>query len=635
MDHPQDDSCQSLLQQLETQKEVFRLAQTATGVGIWQWYLDKDEIYWDEHCWSLLGMEVSPAPLNYQQWRELVHPEDLALTEKEVQTQLQAGGQFIAEFRYRCADGQWLWVEGRGQVVKADTAGKPLFMVGTHTNIQARKEVELERDATLRTLDSMLQGLPDLVFRFNHQGRLLSVKEDSNLIRPAEQIQGLLVTEFLNPELAELTLEKIALTLQTQTLQTYEYTLLIAGENRYYEARMLPLDHHEVLALARDVTEQAKTQQELQASEKRLQAIFDIAPIGITITDESGHIIDCNPESERLLGITREEHLRRDYDGIDWTIHAEDGQLLAAEDYVSVRALKENRPFIGQVQNIRGKDFNSWILVSACPLNLPGYGVLIAYADISDLKEAEHQLAEQSAELRRSNAELEHFAYVASHDLRQPLRRISSFIDLLQKRLGSHLGEEEQQMMGFVTSGAKRMDQMLVSLLEYSRVGRKGEPQQWLNSRTAAAEALDFLQPQILETQAEVTFLESSWPDIYASPDEMTRLFQNLINNALKYQRPGIPPKIELSCQPENDQWRFCISDQGIGIDPKQFGRLFKVFQRLHTAQEYEGSGIGLAICRKIVERQGGKIWVESEGEDKGSRFLFTLPVQEPSEPLA
>lgn len=634
MDPHKKDDCQSLLQELKAQKEVFRLAQTATGVGIWQWYLDKNEIHWDAHCWSLLGRKPSQMPLSYQQWRDLLHPEDLRHTEKEVQKQMKAGGQYIVEFRCLAADGHWLWVEGRGQTVKTDSEGSPLIMVGTHTNIQARKSIELERNASLHTLDSMLKGLPDLVFRFNREGRLLSVKEDDNLIRPAQQIQGQKVTEFLSPELAELTLSKIAATLDTQELQTYEYTICIQGQERYYETRMVPLSHEEVLALARDVTEQTYTQRQLMASKKRLKAIFDIAPVGITITDEQGHIIDCNPESERLLGVTREEHLRRDYDDVDWNIYADDGSLLAADDYASVRALKEKRPVIGQIQNIRNKDFSSWILVSATPLNLPGYGVLIAYADINDLKQAEGKLAEQSNELRRSNAELEHFAYVASHDLRQPLRMISSFTNLLNKRLEDKLDEEARKMLGFVTKGAERMDQLLVSLLQYSRVGRKGEPRQSVNSRASAEEALSFLQPQIQETQAEVVFLEANWPDVYASPDEMTRLFQNLINNALKYQLPGVPPRVELSCQAEGDNWLFCISDQGIGIDPSQFERLFKIFQRLHTSEEYEGSGIGLAICRKIVERQGGEIWVESEGKGKGCRFLFTLPVQESAEPL-
>jgi PAS domain S-box-containing protein len=634
MNLKEKDDCQSLLQELEAQKEFFQLAQLATGTGIWQWHLDKDEVYWDEYCWTLLGQKPSQQPLSYQGWRNLIHPEDILHIEKEIHKQLQAGGQFVVEFRYLCKEGSWLWVEGRGQTVKSDSQGNPLFIVGTHTDIQDRKNIEMERNSTLRTLNSMLQCLPDLVFRFNREGRLLSVKEDENLIRPAQQIQGQEVTEFLSPELAGLTLNKIALTLNSQKLQTYEYSILIKGQKRHYEARMMPLDSDEVLVLARDITEQKLTQQQLLASKKRLEAIFEIAPVGITITDEQGHIIDCNLESERLLGVTKEEHLKRNYDGVDWTIYAENGERLKAKDYASVQALKENRSVIGQIMNIRKEGFSSWILVSATPLNLTGYGVLVAYANITELKKAENQLAEQSSELRRSNSELEHFAYVASHDLRQPLRMISSFIRLLKKHMEGRLDDEEKSMMGFVSEGAQRMDQMLVSLLEYSRVGRKGEPQQRVNSRAKAEEALLFLQPQIQETQASVVFREANWPDVYASPDEMTRLFQNLINNALKYQRRGIAPQVELSCKADGDNWRFCVSDQGIGINPSQFDRLFKIFQRLHTSEEYQGSGIGLAVCRKIVEHQGGKIWVESDGEDKGSRFLFTLPVQPPSELL-
>jgi len=629
MEKPHEEDKKSLVEQMEMQNTALRLALTATGVGIWQWFLDKDEIYWDEHCWSLLGRTPSKEPLNYQQWRNWIHPDDHRRLKRDILKQLKAGNQYVIEFRYLCADGQWLWVEGRGQSVENDAQGKPVRIVGTHTNIQERKTLELQRDTTLNTLNSMLQGLPDLVFRFNSEGRLLSVKDDPNLIQPASRIQGQLITEVLKPELAELTLEKIAATLQNQRPETYEYSLFVDGQKHYYEARMVPLAQDEVLALTRDITEQTVTRHQLLASQKRFKAVFDIAPMGITLTDEQGHIIDCNPESERLLGISKAEHLNRDYDGIDWTIYAENGEFLEAKDYASVRALEDNRPVIGQVQNIRNENFSSWILVSALPLNLPGYGVLIAYVDINNLKQAEIQLAEQSKELRRSNAELEHFAYVASHDLRQPLRMISSFIKLLKNRLPEELGEEEQKMMGFVMDGAQRMDQMLVSLLEYSRVGRKGEPQQWLNSQEPLKEALQFLRPLIEESQASIDLAEQEWPEIHASPDEMTRLFQNLISNALKYRQPGKPPAIKLSCQRKEAFWQFCISDEGIGIETHQFDRLFKVFQRLHTSEEYEGSGIGLAICRKIVERQGGSIWVESEGKNQGSRFIFTLPVQE------
>ncbi|MBY0455514.1 MAG: response regulator [Burkholderiaceae bacterium] len=245
--------------------------------------------------------------------------------------------------------------------------------------------------------------------------------------------------------------------------------------------------------------------------------------------------------------------------------------------------------------------------------------------DITTRKHAEQALQKQSEALACSNAELEQFAYVASHDLRQPLRMINSYVQMLERRLADKLDDDTRQMMRFAIDGAKRMDQMLISLLEYSRVGRKGLPFIPMNSRDGVDEALRFLTPAISETHATV-HISGDWPEIIASRDEFTRLWQNLIGNAVKYRDPNRPPELEITVAPENAGWRFCIADNGIGIDPGQFDRLFRVFQRLQTRDKYEGTGVGLAVARKIVERHGGRIWVESEGADQGCRFYFTLP---------
>jgi signal transduction histidine kinase len=243
----------------------------------------------------------------------------------------------------------------------------------------------------------------------------------------------------------------------------------------------------------------------------------------------------------------------------------------------------------------------------------------------ADREQLLSRLQHQTLVLERSNAELEQFAYVASHDLRQPLRMINSYMQLLERALTNKLDDKTRDMMHFATDGAKRMDQMLVSLLEYSRVGRKGEPLKLLASRAAVDEALHFLAPAIQETQATVR-VSGEWPQIVASPDEFTRLWQNLIGNAIKYRSAERAPEIDITVTPEAQGWRFCVADNGIGIDPAQFERLFKVFQRLHTRDQYEGSGIGLAVARKIVERHGGRIWVESAGTGLGCRFCFLLP---------
>ncbi|TVM05285.1 MAG: PAS domain S-box protein [Halomonas sp.] len=251
--------------------------------------------------------------------------------------------------------------------------------------------------------------------------------------------------------------------------------------------------------------------------------------------------------------------------------------------------------------------------------------------DISDEHATQLELEQYRTSLERSNRELEHFAYAASHDLRQPLRMVTSYAQLLERQLGDDLDEDTSTMLHFMHEGAQRMDSMLLSLLDYSRVGRKGQPMQVITLREAIDEAMHFLTPAIREAGAHFD-IDDGWPRVYASPDEMTRLFQNLLSNALKYRAPGqdVTIGLHVALSADASTWQVTVSDNGIGIAPEQQDRLFKVFQRLHTRQQYEGTGVGLAICRKIVERHGGKIWVASEGEHQGSRFIFTLPRQLP-----
>lgn len=226
-------------------------------------------------------------------------------------------------------------------------------------------------------------------------------------------------------------------------------------------------------------------------------------------------------------------------------------------------------------------------------------------------------------ELMRSNTELERFAYVVSHDLRQPLRMVSSYLALITRRLGGRLEGEEREFLDFAVGGAKRMDELIVALLEYSRVGRTGSPE-LVRLDHAIGEALEHLSVAIAEVGAVVT-VAPRFPRVRAHPLEMMRLFQNLVDNAVKYRAAGRVPRISLGWRDEGGDWLLWVRDNGIGIAAADHDRAFMVFQRLVRAETCEGTGIGLAICRKIVETAGGRIWVESE-PGVGSTFFFTLP---------
>ncbi len=269
------------------------------------------------------------------------------------------------------------------------------------------------------------------------------------------------------------------------------------------------------------------------------------------------------------------------------------------------------------------------IIISAASLSLLiailGLAHIRLKNQITAREKVEEELLSKVSELARSNADLEQFAYVASHDLREPLRMVSNFLALIERRLGSQMEGEIKEFIGFAVDGAKRMDSLILDLLDYSRIGRGNVIVQKADANKAVADALANLNTLIEECQAEIK-IEQNLPAIYARPDEVTRLFQNLIGNSLKYRQADILPLISISGKYEGDMAEFTIHDNGIGIEPAECERIFGIFKRLHTQEKYKGTGIGLAICRKIVANHGGEIKAHSDGPGTGASFIFTLP---------
>jgi light-regulated signal transduction histidine kinase (bacteriophytochrome) len=238
-------------------------------------------------------------------------------------------------------------------------------------------------------------------------------------------------------------------------------------------------------------------------------------------------------------------------------------------------------------------------------------------------KKLEEDLVVKAAELARSNIELQQFAYIASHDLQEPLRAISGFAELLVKRYHGKIDDKADTYIDFITEGTTRMQQMIQDLLAYSRVQTQVHEFVLIDSNTSFDLALKDLQVATKEHNAVIT--KDPLPSIYADQEQITKLFQNLIGNAIKFNKPGIAPKVHISAKQDENNWIFSVSDNGIGIDHQYADRIFKIFQRLHTRDEYAGTGIGLAICKRIVEQHGGTIWIESV-PDSGSTFYFTIP---------
>ena len=360
---------------------------------------------------------------------------------------------------------------------------------------------------------------------------------------------------------------------------------------------------------------------ELELSRRHHQ-ILETALDAFVGMDAAGVITDWNAQAERTFGWARGDVIGRVLADIIIPPRYRDAHrngLRRAADSGEGAVLNRRIEITALHQS--GHEFP--IELAICPIKSgETYHFAAFVRDVTERKHAQHELARKVEELARSNAELEQFAYVASHDLQEPLRMVASFTQLLARRYKGKLGADADEYIGFAVDGATRMQTLIQDLLSYSRVTTKGQSLVHTDAGVACHNALRNLHTSIVEADGIVT-VDQLFP-VLADATQLTQVFQNLIGNALKY-RNGQRPEIHIASKLDGHQAVFSVTDNGIGIEPQYFDRIFQMFQRLHTMKAYSGTGIGLALCRKIVERHGGRIWVESR-PGQGSTFLFTMP---------
>ncbi|MGR3274515.1 PAS domain S-box protein [Acaryochloris marina NIES-2412] len=358
----------------------------------------------------------------------------------------------------------------------------------------------------------------------------------------------------------------------------------------------------------------------LQESETRFYSLADNAPVLIWLSDAQGRCTYVNQTWESLTGQSLQAQL-----GEGWlnTIHPEDRDRVQT---LFQKSCDQQCSFEQEFRQARADGVYRWILATGVPRVAADRfsGLICSCMDISDIKHSQKRLEQAIQELQRSNQELEQFAYIASHDLREPLRKIQSFAELLQDDLAQQLDQDQSRYFGYIMSGAERMQCLIQDVLQYSRVGRSDKA---LES-VALNYVLDIVQSDlslaIEESQAVIEF--ESLPSIYAHTVEVTQVFENIINNAIKF-RSETPPRIHITAEQQSEYWEISISDNGIGIPEDSLERIFVMFQRLHNPKQYPGTGIGLALCRKVIESYGGTLTCTSTlGE--GTTFIIKLPLQ-------
>lgn len=395
------------------------------------------------------------------------------------------------------------------------------------------------------------------------------------------------------------------------------------------------IGHH---AVVRDITQRKKDEieineksielnranKELNASERRIQAIFDSAPDAVIVIDDQSMIQKWNHKAEKLFSWNESEVIKKPlYDYIIPERYREKHKIGMKHYLATGEGPVLNKDIEIEAVDKKGKEFS--VLLSISLVDIKEKILFIGFVrDITEKKKIETLIREKSEELERSNKELEQFAYIASHDLQEPLRMVTSYLQLLEKKYKDKLDQDANDFIHFAVDGSARMKTLIFSLLDYSRVNRVN-PLEDINLDDLLKNVLHDLEVQIQENKAIITV--ESLPVIYGDKLLINQLFQNLISNAVKFKGERTP-EIIISGKKEQNEYLFSVKDNGIGIQKEYASKLFVIFQRLNTKDKYPGTGIGLAICKKIVEKHGGKIWFESEF-GQGTTFYFTLKFKE------
>jgi PAS domain S-box-containing protein len=477
----------------------------------------------------------------------------------------------------------------------------------------------------------LLEAAPDAMVVVNQSGEivLLNLQAEKQFGYRRDELLGQKVTNILPEGFAERLLADDLRSAEDALAQEIgagiELTGLRKDKSEFpIEIMLSPLHSAEgmlVTAAIRDISVRKNAEKHLAQMEGKYRGLLEAAPDAMVVVNQSGEIVLLNLQAEKQFGYRRNELLGQKVTNIIPVGFAErliaDG-LRSAKDALA-QQIGTGIELIAQRKD--GSVFPIELMLS--PLgSAEGVLVTAAIRDITTRKAAAADLLQKVEELNRSNEELGQFAYIASHDLQEPLRMVASYTQLLSKRYKGKLDSDADEFIAFAVDGASRMQRLIQDLLAYSRVGTQGSDLRDISSEDALRQALINLRGAIEESGALVT--HDPLPAVLADETQLTQVFQNLIGNAIKYQGPGVPKINIAAAMNGGKKWTFSVKDNGLGIDPQYFERIFGMFQRLHKREEFAGTGIGLAICKKIVEQHGSRISIESQ-PGQGSTFRFAL----------
>jgi len=501
-------------------------------------------------------------------------------------------------------------------------------------NISVRRAAEKHLGQMEARYRSLLEAAPDAMVVVNRRGKivLLNAQAEKQFGYSRDELLGQKVTNIIPEGFAERLIADGTRTAADALAQQIGTGIELVARRKDgtvfpIEIMLSPLASPEgilVTAAIRDIGVRRAAEERLVQMESRYRGLLEAAPDAMVVVDHNGAIVLLNVQAEKKFGYRRDELVGQMVTNI---IPEGFAERLAADALRSVEDALAQQIGTGielYGRSRSGRQFPIEIMLS--PLkSAEGTLVTAAIRDISLRKRAEANLLQKVAELNRSNEELEQFAYVASHDLQEPLRMVASYTQLLSRRYKGKLDADADEFIAFAVDGASRMQRLIQDLLTFSRIGSQAKELVDVSNESALQQAIMNLSGVIEASGAVIT--HDPLPMVVGDEMQLIQLFQNLIGNAIKYQDGGIP-EVHVAVARTGGEWTFSVKDNGIGIEPQYFDRIFGMFQRLHRREAYAGTGIGLAVCKKIVERHGGRITVTST-PGQGSTFSFTLPASE------
>ena len=567
-----------------------------------------------------------------QQLSILFYDKDREFAAQNLKRTMKNQGQvFHWELRKVRKDGSILWVKETARAVKESNGNIVIYTVCEDiTDLRKAEEALKESEKKFRELFNQATDMLSLteLNDDNTIGRYLEVNE------AASKRLGYSKDELLNMTPLDLYQDKSSILRMVPEL--FEKGSSIAENIQISkDGRQMPVElnttlfklrgKNVVLSISRDITERKKAEEELKKSERSLAEAQHIAHIGSWEWNIQTGELSWSDELYSIFGVNPNT-FTPNFNSFITFIHPDDCEYMKS----TINQAASNGISVDLDFRIVWADGSTRILntngeVTDFDENGKPRLMVGTSQDITERKQLEERLQETIYELERSNEELQQFAYISSHDLQEPLRTIASFTQLLERRYKGKLDKDADEFMEYIVDAAVRMKQQIEDLLEFSRVTTDVKEFKQVDTDFILNQAINNLKNSIDESNAEI--IHDPLPNVIADGDQLRRVFQNIISNAIKYRKPNVTPKIHISAykDEENKEYVFSIQDNGMGIEKQYLDKIFKIFQRLHTIDEYQGTGVGLAVVKRIIEHHGGRIWVESE-LGKGSTFYFTIP---------